>query len=424
MLGAIAGGLGTLPPSPSLLPGRCSSRCATTLYPLMAADGFEAVDGSLAGAAEALTAIGFIVGVVIFAIVTAVLEGSGSTTNAKLPLQLAQLVVGARTATADPAAMLNDSAGRSDPVRPLRGRHPARPPCRLQLRLGVDGPAVAQLIGTYIPLGDGPDTTALNRGCLNPPAIPAASPTDPHFLVTLQGGRDQRVAVDLRSPTRRPARTSTVRLSGNWFVQKANQGASRQQRADPAAELHRLVGRPAAGHAAARLRAATSSSASRPRWAAIASAIDPSTCAATGSLLEVRPHPVPRQRREEVLRIGTGSRDLHRDADVSRAHPGRHARPRSTPTASRRRTPCTPSHTPGGSRPPGAASSSRPASRPTRRWPGLLGSATPPTAAARDVHLAGAGHGAGPADRGRRSRTRRDHDVPGDRRGRRADRDR
>jgi hypothetical protein len=222
MVGAVVGGLGAAAVLSVVVPTATLEAVAESMYPLMAAEMTSGVDGTLALAPEALSAIGFIFAVVVFAIVTSVLEGIRVATNAQLPLKLAQLVVGARTVTADPATLLADTTGQSTLFSLFVGA--TMPAPRVDSNCDWESTVpTGQLIGTYSPLGEGPDTTALNRGCLNPPAIPAASPTDPHFMVTQQGGATT-ASPSIGVTNVAAGASSTVRLSGHWFVQQVSHG--------------------------------------------------------------------------------------------------------------------------------------------------------------------------------------------------------
>ena len=73
----------------------------------------------------------------------------------------------------------------------------------------------------YVPLGSNTAITSTRDrdGCLNPPPIPVASASDPHFLVRVANQTPQVApTIDVVDPTY--ATGKTVRLSGNWFVTK------------------------------------------------------------------------------------------------------------------------------------------------------------------------------------------------------------
>ena len=73
----------------------------------------------------------------------------------------------------------------------------------------------------YVPLGENKAiiSPADRQGCLNPPPIPPASPTDAHFLVTPRGSASPpQVAPTIAIGGDPSGTTQKVRLTGNWFV--------------------------------------------------------------------------------------------------------------------------------------------------------------------------------------------------------------
>ena len=184
-------------------------------------------------------------------------------------------------------------------------------------------------------------------GCLNPPPIPPASPTDAHFLVTPRGSASPpQVAPTITIGGDPNGTTQKVRLTGNWFVD-AIAAAGRRirpwQSADP--RLHTTGTASATWPGCCRDEAgnADTSSAPGPRRTAPRSTPTPARpTAPAGSADHIeyvgdRRSPVLRQHRAVPVR--------HRDPDVLAERPargqpghllGRRLRAGRAPTTTRR----------------------------------------------------------------------------------------
>ena len=214
----------------SALPAATLESMASTLFPLMAGpESFSAGATiiSAAGAAEAVSAAAFVIGIAVFAIVTLVLQGIQVFANAKLPVQIAQLVVGGRSAIGDPAARLASDTGRASLYALFVGATMPAPSTDATCvpPSPTNGTGISTEFLTLLPLGTptlnvaGVITPLQNPDCLNPPAIPAATPADPHFVITPQAGAGSTVPSISVADTAHQT-TSTVRVVGNWFVQQ------------------------------------------------------------------------------------------------------------------------------------------------------------------------------------------------------------
>ena len=197
---------------------------ATAIWPW--ADVFATTFG--AGAA--------VIGVVVIAIealVTAVIEGIRVTDNAALPSKIAQLVVNGRRVVSDPAALIGTQAGATTLYDLFVGATMPRP----RHDRACDNSLIPPWAYTasfdpnlliYVPLGSNDTITSPTdrSGCLNPPLIPPATPTDPTFLVDGPGlsGHQSSPTITVTDPTSQAGRT--VRLAGDWFVTKPSSQAT------------------------------------------------------------------------------------------------------------------------------------------------------------------------------------------------------
>ena len=147
--------------------------------------------------------VGGIVSIVLVAIAAGVIEGINVFNAAALPGQLATLVTNAPTAAPDLTSMLADPSQASglyalfiDSTLPV----PALQTC--------DNSIVISSIGAPNP-----------APCLNAPAIPAATSSDPSFTVTEKGATSSSTASSISWADAATATANTAYVSGDWFVQ-------------------------------------------------------------------------------------------------------------------------------------------------------------------------------------------------------------
>ena len=186
----------------------------------------EIVGGAAIGTVAGASAIAGAVLIILLAIVTAVLEGIRVADNAALPGKIAQLVVNARTTLTDPATLLTTTDGATSLFTMFVGATLPRP----RYDVACDNSLIPPWAYTssfdpnlliYVPLGENKAiiSPADRQGCLNPPPIPPASPTDAHFLVTPRGSASPpQVAPTITIGGDPSGTTQKVRLTGNWFV--------------------------------------------------------------------------------------------------------------------------------------------------------------------------------------------------------------
>lgn len=188
----------------------------TRAYQTAAAEVGEEAAGEIVGEA-ASSAVGAVVGVLIVAITVAVMEGINVANAAALPGKLATLIVNARTTAPDPATQLSASGGASSLFGLFVGATQPVP------RSGTCDNSVipSALYGsgeTWIsPTGAMINTTP----CLNPTPIRASAATDPQFLVQQRGDSTKQASRTI-TWTDTASRTTTARLSGNWFIDSVN----------------------------------------------------------------------------------------------------------------------------------------------------------------------------------------------------------
>lgn len=183
-----------------------------------------------AGIASEALLIGGVVGIVVYAIINAVLEGIRVVDNDALPGKVAQLVVQSQQPT-DPVATIGTPSGAAllfhafvfatQPAPGVASTCEDRPGL-LDYRLGL----VKDLgDGSFLYYAPDSGRTVEHDGyeCLNPTALPAPRDTDPQFLVEPR----ERQPSDPAEPARTRSITvaddehdvsSTVRLSDSWFV--------------------------------------------------------------------------------------------------------------------------------------------------------------------------------------------------------------
>jgi hypothetical protein len=151
--------------------------------------------------------VGAVAAIVLVAILIAVTRGDQVVTAAELPGQLAELIVDARTDPPDVAELMDTDDG----VTSLFAMFVAA-----TLPAPMDDYCDNSL-GPWFEFV--PDVWAYRSGaCLNAPAIPAASPFDPQFVITENGkpGRTVSPTITWRDPA--AGTTATARLHDNWFI--------------------------------------------------------------------------------------------------------------------------------------------------------------------------------------------------------------
>ena len=179
----------------------------------------------------AASAIGAAVAVVILAIVVAVMEGIRVTDNAKLPGKIAELVVGARTATTDPATLIDTTAGASTLYGLFVGATLPVPDNSIACDNSLIPPwaySSSKLPGflTYVPLGqNNAISSPVDRsGCLNPPDIPAAHVHRPPVAGERRSGGSNETTPTITVADKASNVNQTLRVHGNWFVSQVAVG--------------------------------------------------------------------------------------------------------------------------------------------------------------------------------------------------------
>ena len=248
------------------------------------------MDLGIAGASATITLAGAAIGsilVVIAAVVIGTLEGIRVFDNEALPGKLADLVVGARSATSDPASLIGTTDGATALFDLFVGATLPAP----RLGLGCDNSLIPPWAYTssgdpsllvYVPLGQHDTVTSPvdGHGCLNPPLIPPAEQSDPHFVVTDLSDHTERVSPTLTLGDAKGAPAVQVRIHGSWFVARDLQGGTSGQwlqlrYLDTSGNLR--VAWLVRDHGAYRFLGVDASS---------ASSIDPDTCKADGTCWE------------------------------------------------------------------------------------------------------------------------------------------
>jgi hypothetical protein len=152
--------------------------------------------GGMSGAAFAAGAAAVVAGVVmvvVAAVVTAVLEGMKVDKGAKVPVQIATMVVSTQQSSTDVAALLDTSEGATA-IYSLFVKA-TLPMARPDLACDDTDPRVGPV-------------------CLHAPAVAAPKTDDPQLLV------DGKIAPTLTLAGPTPDLWRTVRVTGDWFVQK------------------------------------------------------------------------------------------------------------------------------------------------------------------------------------------------------------
>ena len=181
-----------------------------------AEEGVDIVVTSLtpfAEAASGVVAAAAVVAIVVFAIVTAVVEGMHVISAAELPGQLAELITDWYTTTVDPTTLLTTSEGGTSLYTIFIGDILPEPLPTICDNSGGLPPGVT-FSGDFYELPKFPP-------CMNAPAIPEASALDAQFLVKRDGGTTETAASTITFKDSGGVAT-TVRLSKNWFVGQAN----------------------------------------------------------------------------------------------------------------------------------------------------------------------------------------------------------
>jgi hypothetical protein len=193
----------------------------TALEEGVAEEAEDALDVAFASSEIAASA-GTIVTVLIAAITAAVVEGINVTNAGALPGKLATLIVDDRTATPDPAALLNDVNGTTslyslfvDATLPA----PSPQSCdngSHQQGLIIDGQVITETVG--------------GGNCLNATPIPPASSGDLTFGLRWNLGRNgfanSATASTITLVDSGLGITQTARLSGNWFITQPSGGTA------------------------------------------------------------------------------------------------------------------------------------------------------------------------------------------------------
>jgi hypothetical protein len=192
-------------------------------------------EAAVATIGTAAATIGAIL-VVIASIVIATLEGIRITDEAAIPGSLAKLVVGARSTTSDPASLIGTTSGATALYELFVGATMPIP----RLDLGCDNSLIPPWaysssadpnLLTYVPLGQNDAITSPTdrRGCLNPPPVPPAAQSDPHFVVTRMPDFSQSVSSAITLGDSDGDTAAQVRLHGTWFVEHFPQSGATTQ---------------------------------------------------------------------------------------------------------------------------------------------------------------------------------------------------
>ena len=184
----------------------------------------------------------------IAAITLAIIQGIAVTDAARLPEQLANLIVDTRTTPPDAALLLDTSSGATSVFAYFVGATLPEPGHRncdnsdLKARLGI------------ISSSSNVPTIDLGRSlCLNATPIPRAAPTDPHFVVQQEGATAVTPSPTLTWRDPGTGATVTARLSRTWFVTRVDGTTAQTLRiayTDWAGQRQNawLVGNPADGY--------------------------------------------------------------------------------------------------------------------------------------------------------------------------------
>ena len=167
-----------------------------------AADAFDAAGAGL-GAFTFLT--------VLAAIEAAVIEGINVFTAAALPGQLATLISSAETTAPDVASLESTTSGQASLYELFVAATLPTPTNQTCDNSSPIPPGVTVTGGSIISEGS-------FTPCLNPTPIPAASATDPQFVVQEKGSTTSSTTSSITWQDAAAGTTTTARLSGNWFI--------------------------------------------------------------------------------------------------------------------------------------------------------------------------------------------------------------
>lgn len=178
-------------------------------YATAVEDGVDASVGEAFATSEIAASAGAIASVAIVAITTAVVEGINVAGAAALPGQLATLIVNARTNAPDPASLLSANNGATS---------------LFDLFVGATLPMPLNMTG-YNSFPAPAGATYCADPCLNPTPVPAATSSDPQFVVEEKGSVGHATAPSITWEDAALGTAATARLSGNWFVTQPSGGA-------------------------------------------------------------------------------------------------------------------------------------------------------------------------------------------------------
>ena len=152
---------------------------------------------------------------VILAIVIAVIEAINVISAAKLPGQLASLIDNARTVSPDLTALESSSNGATSLFSMFVGATLPIPTNRTCDNSSTSTePGLTVIRGVITVVGSVP--------CLNPTAIPPASPTDPQFVIQAKGATTTTLSPTITWKDTAAGTTTTARLSETWFIDQVN----------------------------------------------------------------------------------------------------------------------------------------------------------------------------------------------------------
>ena len=151
--------------------------------------------------------------IVLVAVVIAVVQGITVINADQLPGQLAELVIGARETPPDLKSLIATSDGMTSLLSIFAG---ATLPTPVDDTCDNSGEprGVTYGLGWYVTSGE--------PLCLNPSAIPAASPFDPQFLIQADGSNTWTRSATITYQNPAADATTTARLHKNWFITETN----------------------------------------------------------------------------------------------------------------------------------------------------------------------------------------------------------
>ena len=145
------------------------------------------------------------------AIEAAVIEGINVFTAAALPGQLATLISSAEATAPDVASLESTTSGQATLYELFVGATLPTPTNQTCDNSSPIPPGVTVTGGSIISEGS-------FTPCLNPTPIPAASATDPQFVVQEKGSTTSSTTSSITWQDAAAGTTTTARLSGNWFI--------------------------------------------------------------------------------------------------------------------------------------------------------------------------------------------------------------